>query len=131
MGYPLNGNDLSPESTPLEAGLGVFVSLTKPDDFPGKSVLVAQKAEGLKTKLTAFRMTGKSAPPRSHYPVFCNGTRVGEIASGTQSPSLSCGIGMAYLDVSASTQGTALEIEIRGSRFPAEVVKKPFYKKSS
>jgi aminomethyltransferase len=131
MGYPLNGNDLSPERTPLEAGLGVFVSLTKPEDFPGKTVLITQKAEGMKSKLTAFRMTGKSAPPRSHYPVFCNDVRVGEIASGTQSPSLGVGIGMAYLDVTASTPGTALEIEIRGSRFPAEVVKKPFYKKSS
>jgi aminomethyltransferase len=130
MGYPLNGNDLSPSHTPLEAGLGAFVSLTKPDDFPGKAVLLEQKAKGLTRKLTAFRMIGKSAPPRPHYAIYHNGQRVGEIASGTQSPSLGYGIGQGYLPLEANPVGTVLEIEIRGSRFPAEVVKKPFYKKS-
>lgn len=128
MGYPLNGNDLSPEHTPLEAGLGFFVALDKPD-FVGKDVLVAQKTGGLPSKLAAFKMTGTAPPPRPHYPVHFQGQPVGEVASGTQSPSLGCGIGMAYLPTDAAKIGTAIEIEIRGRNFPAEVVKKPFGKK--
>lgn len=129
MGYPLNGNDLFPDRTPLEAGLGFFVALDK-EAFTGKDALLAQKAAGLPSRLTAFQMTGSAPPPRPHYPVFCDGANVGEVASGTQSPSLSRGIGMAYLPLAASKPGTALEIEIRGRRFPAEVVRKPFYRKA-
>jgi aminomethyltransferase len=128
MGYPLNGNDLSPDRTPLQAGLGFFVSLEK-GPFVGRDALVAQKSSGVPDKLTAFRMTGAAPPPRPHYPVFHEGQPVGEVASGTQSPSLSAGIGMAYLPLTAAKIGTPLEIEIRGRRFPAEVVKKPFYQK--
>lgn len=126
MGYPLNGNDLSPERTPLQAGLGFFVKLDK-EDFSGRDALLAQKAAGLPDKLTAFVMTGASPPPRPHYPVIHNGEVVGEVCSGTQSPSLKCGIGMAYLPTALAAPGTALEIEIRGRRFPAETRKKPFY----
>jgi aminomethyltransferase len=130
MGYPLNGSDLSPECTPLEAGLGFFVSLDK-GPFVGRDALVTQKSTGLPKKLTAFRMTGAAPPPRSHYPVFFNGEAVGEVASGTQSPSLSAGVGMAYLPLEAAKLGSPLEIEIRGRRFPAEVVKKPFYHRTA
>lgn len=126
MGYPLNGNDLAPDKTPLQAGLGFFVAMDKPD-FVGKAVLEAQKASGLPSRLAAFRMTGTTPPPRPHYPVLFNGTVVSEVASGTQSPSLGIGIGMAYVPTEASKPGSQLEIEIRGRRFPAEVVKKPFY----
>jgi len=128
MGYPLNGNDLSEDRTPLQAGLGFFVDLEK-SDFTGREALVVQKAAGLPDKLAAFRMTGASPPPRPHYPVAHGGQIVGEVCSGTQSPSLSTGIGMAYLPLSATAIGTSIEIEIRGRRFPAEVVKKPFYRK--
>jgi len=128
MGYPLNGNDLSETRTPLEAGLGFFVALDK-GDFTGREALVAQKAAGLPDKLAAFRMTGAAPPPRPHYPVVVNGQIVGEVCSGTQSPSLGAGIGMAYLPVAAATTGTHIEIEIRGRRFLAEIVKKPFYRK--
>ena len=130
MGYPLNGNDLSKERTPLQAGLGFFVDLNK-DDFTGREALVAQKNAGLPDKLVAFRMTGTTPPPRPHYPVAHAGQIIGEICSGTQSPSLGAGIGMAYVPLSAADLGTTLEIEIRGRRFPAEVVKKPFYRKPS
>ena len=129
MGYPLNGNDLFPDKTPLQAGLGFFVAMEKPD-FIGKAALVAQKASGLPSKLAAFKMTGTAPPPRPHYPVAFNGEIVSEVASGTQSPSLSTGIGMAYLPIGATQPGTVIEIEIRGRRFPAEVVKKPFYRKT-
>jgi aminomethyltransferase len=130
MGYPLNGNDLAPDKTPLQAGLGFFVAMEKPD-FIGKAALAAQKAAGLPSKLAAFKMIGTAPPPRPQYPIAVGGEIVGEVASGTQSPSLSTGIGMAYLPTSAAKIGTQIEIEIRGRRFPAEVVKKPFYRKEA
>ena len=113
---------------PLQAGLGFFVDLDK-GDFTGREALVAQKAAGLPDKLAAFRMTGAAPPPRPHYPVAFAGEIIGEVCSGTQSPSLSAGIGMAYVPLNATTIGSTLEIEIRGRRFPAVVVKKPFYRK--
>jgi aminomethyltransferase len=130
MGYPLNGNDLSALRSPLQAGLGFFCALEKPV-FVGRDMLIKQKSEGLPDKLAAFRMIGTAPPPRSHYGVFWQGEQVGEVCSGSQSPSLSTGIGMAYLPVEASKPGTALEIEVRGKRFPAEVVKKPIYTKTA
>lgn len=129
MGYPLNGNDLFPDKTPLEAGLGFFVAFDK-EDFVGKTALLEQKVAGLPTKLVTFKMTGTAPPPRPHYPVWVGDSAVGEVASGTQSPSLSSGIGMAYLPLAAAKIGSAIEIEIRGRKFPAEVVKKPFYRKA-
>jgi aminomethyltransferase len=129
MGYPLNGNDLSPERTPIEAGLGFFCALEK-GAFIGRDTLVRQKADGPAVKLTALRYLDKGPPPRAHYPVVsADGAVLGELASGVLSPSLMTGIGMAYLPAEFSNIGTPLQIEVRGRLFPAEVVKKPFYKK--
>jgi aminomethyltransferase len=129
MGYPLNGNDLSPERSPVEAGLAFFCDLSKPD-FIGRETLARQKADGPAVKLTALQYTGKGAPPRAHYPVAdSNGSVIGELASGALSPSLMTGIAMAYLPAEYSTPGTALQIDVRGRFFPATVVRKPFYKK--
>lgn len=128
MGYPLNGNDLSPDKTPLQAGLGFFVDLTK-EDFVGKPVLDSQKAAGVPTRLTGFRMTAPSPPPRAHYPVVHEGQVVGETCSAGLSPSLNQGIGMVYLPAAIAKAGIPIEIEIRGRRFAAETVKKPFYRK--
>ena len=128
MGYPLNGNDLSQLRSPLQAGLGFFVHLDKPV-FVGREPLLKQKADGIPDKLAAFRMVGAAPPPRPHYPVVIANEQVSEVCSGTQSPSLGYGIGMAYLPIESTKPGTAIEIEIRGRRFPAEVVKKPFYHK--
>ena len=130
MCYPLNGSDLSPERTPLEAGLGIFVALEKPD-FIGREALLAQKASGLPTRLVALRMTEKSPPPRAHYPVLVDGQAVGETTSGALSPSLNEGIAMAYLPPSLAKPGQAVQIDIRGRRFAAVVEKKPFYRPSS
>ena len=128
MGYPLNGNDLSPERTPIEAGLGFFCDLEK-GDFIGRETLARQKADGPALKLTAIRYLEKGAPPRAHYPVVSDaGEVIGELASGVLSPSLMTGIGMAYLPADFSKIGTPVSIEVRGKLFPAEVVKKPFYK---
>ena len=128
MGYPLNGNDLSPERSPIEAGLGFFCDLEKAA-FVGRDTLAKQKADGPAVRLTGIRYLEKGAPPRAHYPVLsAEGKVIGELASGVLSPSLMIGIGMAYLPAEFSKIGTLLNIEVRGKTFPAEVVKKPFYK---
>ncbi len=126
--YPLYGHELDENTTPIEAGVGFFVSLNK-GEFNGRSVLAGQKANGVKKKLVAFKMTGKSAPPRPHYPICSNGTHIGEVTSGTQSPSLNLGIGMGFVPPEFSKPDTHIEIEIRGKCFAAVVVPKPIYRK--
>jgi len=127
--YPLNGSDLSPERNPIEAGLGFFVDLTKPK-FIGRETLLKAKENGSPEKLVAFRMQAKGPPPRPHYLVFENGERIGEVTSGTLSPSLNYGIGMAYVSAPHAKIGAQIDIEIRGQKFPAIIEKKPLYKKS-
>ena len=130
--YPLYGHELDEHTTPIEAGLGFFVALDK-GDFVGRAKLVAQKANGVPKKLVAFRMTGKSAPPRPHYPIWSTGpqaARIGEVVSGTQSPSLNQGIGLGYVPPESGKAQTPIEVEIRGKRAPALVVPKPIYRKA-
>lgn len=124
--YPLYGHELNEETTPIEAGLGFFVSLEK-GEFVGRKVLAEQKAHGTKKKLVAFKMTDKCAPPRPHYPIWAGGVKAGMVTSGTQSPSLGIGIGMGYVLPELGTK--EIEIEIRGKYFPALIVPKPIYKK--
>jgi aminomethyltransferase len=127
MCYPLNGSDLSPTRTPLEAGLSIFVDLNKPE-FIGREALLGQRAAGIPSRLAPIKMTEKGPPPRAHYPVLKDGRPVAELSSGTLSPSLGFGIGMAYLPAELARIGEELEIEIRGRRFPATVERKPFRK---
>lgn len=130
--YPLYGHELDENTTPIEAGLGFFVALDK-GDFLGRTVLAEQKAAGTRKKLAAFKMTERSAPPRPQYPVWSAGGNpepIGEVTSGTQSPTLGGGIGLAYVPPSFAAPGTAVGIEIRGKQVPAVVVPKPFYRKS-
>ncbi|MGB0775222.1 MAG: glycine cleavage T C-terminal barrel domain-containing protein, partial [Akkermansiaceae bacterium] len=127
--YPLNGSDLSPTRTPIEAGLGFFCALDK-GDFIGGGALRKQKEEGLKERLVAIKYTGKGAPPRAHYEVYSkDGERISELTSGVLSPSLREGIALAYLPVALAKLGTLVDIDVRGRRFETKVVKKPFYKK--
>jgi aminomethyltransferase len=130
MCYPLNGSDLSPKRNPIEAGLGFFVDLSKPN-FIGRDVLLKTKENGTPEKLVPFRMKEKGPPPRPHYAVFHNSDRVGEVTSGTLSPSLNWGVGMAYVSAAHAKIGTQIDIEIRGQKFPAIIEKKPLYKKSA
>ena len=123
--YPLNGNDLAPDRTPLEAGLAFAVDLHKPD-FIGRETLIRQKTKGLHRRLVALKQTNKSPPPRPGYVVFSGDEEVGTLSSGGVSPSLGCGISMAYITSGHNKIGTVLEVEIRGKIFPAEVVRKPF-----
>jgi len=127
--YPLYGHELDENTTPIEAGLGFFVSLDK-GEFIGRSVLAEQKANGVKKKCVAFKMTEKSAPPRPHYPIWANGSQAGEVVSGTQSPSLNNGVGMGYVPPESAKIGNEIEIEIRGKRSKAVVVQKPIYRRS-
>jgi len=130
MCYPLNGNDLSPERSPIEAGLGFFCDLTKPE-FIGRETLASQKENGPETKLTAIELTEKGPPPRPHYEVFSEGGEpLGELSSGVLSPTLGKGIAMGYLPAAFTKPGTPLLIDIRGRKFKAVTVKKPFLKKS-
>jgi aminomethyltransferase len=129
MCYPLNGSDLSPDRNPIEAGLGFFVDLTKPK-FTGREILLKTKENGPREKLVPFKMKDKGPPPRPHYSVFENGQRVGEVTSGTLSPSLNWGVGMAYINSANAKIGSKIDIEIRGQKFPATIEKKPLYKKS-
>ena len=127
MGYPLNGSDLSPERSPLAAGLGFFVDLKK-DEFIGRDVLLQQKADGLSEKLVGIEILDKGPPPRPGYSVLSAGEEVATLCSGGPSPSLGVGIGMAYLPIGLSKIDTPLELDIRGRRFAARVTKKPFYR---
>jgi aminomethyltransferase len=126
--YPLYGHELDDNTTPIEAGVGFFVALDK-GEFNGRAVLAGQKANGTKKKCIAFKMTDKSAPPRPLYPIWIDGEKVGEVVSGTQSPSLNVGIGMGYVPAELAKVDTKIEIEIRGKRFAAVIVKKPIFKK--
>ena len=125
--YPLYGHELDENTTPIEAGLGFFVALDK-GEFNGRAVLAEQKAKGIKKKLVAFKMAGKSAPPRPQYPIWA-GVKAGIVTSGTQSPSLGIGIGLGYVPPELAKPDTKIEIEIRGKRFAAVVVPKPIYRK--
>jgi aminomethyltransferase len=130
--YPLYGHELDEQTTPIEAGVGFFVSLDK-GDFIGRSVLAEQKAKGVSKKCIAFKMTDKSAPPRPHYPIWntgANAAPIGEVVSGTQSPSMNLGIGMGYVRPEFAKAQTPIEIEIRGKRYAAVVVPKPIYRKA-
>ena len=129
MCYPLNGSDLSPDRTPLEAGLGFFVDLEK-EDLMGIEVLAAQKSDGLPERLVAIKCLESGPPVRPGCGVMdVEGQEVGRLTSGTLSPSLEIGIGLAYLPRETARVGTPLAIEVRGRLIPAEVVKKPFYKR--
>jgi len=128
MCYPLNGSDLSPEKTPLEAGLGFFVDLEK-GDFVGRDALVAQKAAGLPSRLVAIKVTEKSPPVRPHYAVWADSQPVSETSSGALSPSLGVGIALAYLPPELAKPGQEIAIEVRGKQFRACVHKKPLYQK--
>jgi aminomethyltransferase len=129
MGMALYGNDIDDTVTPLEANLAWLVKLPK-GDFVGRDVLAAQKEKGVSKTLVGFTMEDRNFP-RHGYPVFYNGQRSGVVCSGTMSPTLGIPIGTAYLPAAAAKEGTTFEVEIRGKRVPATVVKPPFYKNAS
>lgn len=129
MGMALYGNDIDDTVTPYEASLGWIVKLAK-GDFVGREALVRQKEQGVARKLVGFT-SDERIFPRHGYPVFYNGAASGTVCSGMVSPSLGIPIGTCYLPADAAKEGTTFEVELRGKRVPARVVKMPFYKKGS
>ncbi len=127
MGYPLYGHELGEGITPIEANLGRYVKL-EGREFIGAEVLRAQKASGVKRTLVGFRMKDPGIP-RAGYEIAKNGKKIGEVASGTMSPSLKAGIGTGFVEPAFRDIGTEVDIVIRGRAAKAEVVKPPFYKR--
>ncbi|MDN3956253.1 glycine cleavage system aminomethyltransferase GcvT [Sporolactobacillus laevolacticus] len=126
---PLYGQELSATITPLEAGIGFAVKTNKTADFFGKEVLSKQKEEGLKRKVVGLEMIDR-AIPRTHYHVYVGENKVGEVTTGTQSPTLGKNLGLALIDIDWTKIGTLVDIDIRGKRKQAKVIKTPFYKKA-
>ncbi len=124
MGYALYGNEINATCSPLEAGLGWVIKLQKAG-FIGQETLQNQKSAGPQKKLVAIKLLDRGVI-RSHYRVIHGGQPVGEVTSGTFSPSLNIGIGMCYVAREFSAVGTRLEIEIRNQKVPAEIVTLPF-----
>jgi len=123
----LYGQDIDDNTTPLEAGLGWVVHLETKGDFIGREVLEQQKASGVSKRLVGLEMAGKHIA-RHGYPVIFESEKVGEVTSGTLSPTLNKPIALAYVPTKLAKIGQELEVEIRGKNYPARVVKKPFYR---
>lgn len=126
MGFCLYGNDIDETTSPLEAGLGWITKFTK--DFTNSEALKKQKEEGIKRKLIAFELTEKGIPRNGYDIVDNSGNKIGNVTSGTMSPSLGKGIGMGYVTMEHSKIDSEIFIQIRKKQVPAKIVKTPFYK---
>jgi aminomethyltransferase len=125
MAYRLYGSDMDDTTTPLEAGLAWVVKLEK-GEFVGREALVRQREQGLARKLVGFTLVDAGIP-RHGYAVQQDGRKVGEVTSGTKSPSLGTSIGLAYVPTALAAEGSTFAVEIRGRPAAARVVKTPFY----
>ncbi|MEM9923843.1 MAG: glycine cleavage system aminomethyltransferase GcvT [Cyanobacteria bacterium P01_D01_bin.50] len=126
----LYGQDIDDTTTPNEAALGWLVHLDTKGDFIGREVLQQQKANGVQRKLVGLQMQGRNIA-RHGYSVLSENEKVGEITSGTLSPTLGYPIALAYLPTEIAKVGNQLEVEIRGKKYPAIIVKRPFYRSKS
>jgi aminomethyltransferase len=124
----LYGSDMDTTTTPLEAGLGWLVHLEMPKSFVGRDVLERQSAEGVQRRLVGLELQGR-AIARHGYPLLHNGEPVGEISSGSWSPTLNKAIALAYVPTALAKLGTTVAVEIRGKAEPAVVVRRPFYRR--
>lgn len=124
-GYCLYGNDINDTTSPLEAGLG-WITKLKSDDFVGREGLVAEKEAGLQRRLVGFKLNGRRAPRHGYGILDAEGNKIGEVTSGTHSPSLDYPIGLGYVTVGHHTPGTTIQIDLGRKILPAEVVKIPF-----
>jgi aminomethyltransferase len=128
MGYCLYGNDINDTTSPIEAGLGWITRFNEGRNFIDRQFLLDQKNVGVTRKLVGFEMVERGIP-RQHYQLFDkSGKNIGEVTSGTMSPCLKTGIGMAYVKTPFADPGTEIFIEIRDKKLLASVVKMPFYK---
>lgn len=125
---PLYGNELSKDITPIEAGIGFAVKTNKSADFIGKETLKKQKENGTNRKLVGIEMLEKGIP-RHGYPIFSGEEQIGEVTTGTKSPTLDRYIGLALVQVDAAEEGSIVDVQIRKKRLQAKVVATPFYKR--
>ena len=123
----LHGNDIDETTTVLEAGLGWIVGWNK-GDFVGAEALREQKARGISRKLVGFEVRDRGIARQGH-DAYVDGTKVGAVTSGTQTPYLRKAIGMVYLPTSHTAVGSEFEVDVRGRRLAATVVPMPFYKR--
>lgn len=123
----LYGQDIDETTTPLEAGMGWLVHLDTKENFIGREVLAQQKAHGVQRKLVGLCLEGRNIA-RHGYQVLSHSKVVGEITSGTLSPTLGYPVALAYVPTALSQLGQQLDVEIRGKLYPAIVVKRPFYR---
>jgi len=126
MGYCLYGNDINDTTSPIEAGLGWITKFTK--DFINADALKSQKENGVSRKLVAFEIIEKGIPRQGYDIVDENGSKIGEVTSGTMSPTLKKGIGLGYVEKTYAKRDTELFIQVRKKAIPAKVVRLPFYK---
>ena len=127
MGYCLYGHEIDEGTTPLEAGLQWVTPLEK-GDFIGREALVEKQSNGIQRKLVGFELIQRGIP-RQGYLLFSEGREVGVVTSGNHSPSLGKGIGMGYVSSSFAEVGGEILVDIRGKAIPAEIVKRPFYRR--
>ena len=128
MNYLLYGNDINQKINPIEAGLSWVTKLDK-GHFIGKNKII-EKSNSLSKCIFSFIMLGKSIP-RNGYNIIHNGEVVGNVTSGTMSPSLNQGVGMGYIDISCNEIGNKINIDVRGKLKEAQIIKPPFYKNGS
>lgn len=126
MGYCLYGNDIDETTSPLEAGLGWITKFSK--DFVNSESLAKQKEDGVTKKLVGFTMDEKAIPRHGYDITDAEGNTIGNVTSGTMSPSLEKGIGLGYVSTSYAKEGDKIQIQIRKKSVPATVTKPPFYK---
>jgi aminomethyltransferase len=123
----LYGQDINDSISPLEAGLGWLVHWDKVADYVGKSVLVAQKANGVTRRIVGLQLEGRNIA-RHDYPIVQAGETIGIVTSGTLSPTLGYPIALAYVPTALAKIGNSVDVEIRNKPYPATIVKRPFYR---
>lgn len=126
MGYCLYGNDIDDTTSPIEAGLGWITKFTK--EFTNSEALADEKRRGPERKLVGFELDDRGIPRNGYDIVDGNGNIIGKVTSGTQSPSLSKGIGLGYVPPIFADPGSKINIQVRKKTIPATVVKLPFFK---
>ena len=128
MGFALYGNDIDDTTSPIEAGLGWITKFTDEKHFPDKELFARQKAEGVGRSLVGFEMVDRGIARHGYKIADAEGRVIGEVTSGTMSPTLKKAIGMGYVDTAHSAPGSEIFIIIRDKNIKAQVVKKPFVK---
>lgn len=128
MGYCLYGNDINDTTSPIEAGLGWITKFTDSKDFINKQALLNQKKDGVSKKLIGFVLTDKGIARHDYEIEDKDGNIIGNVTSGTMSPSLQIPIGMGYVKTAFAGEGSEIFIKVRDKALKAKVVKFPFYK---